>query len=113
SFPRTDLNKACWACGLTHLLGGSAQEVFLPVWEMTRGDDGYVSFELDALIEDPERNLPLETRTKLYIDLGKKWSAGQPNRMIKVPNTDGGVAALEELAAAGVTLNGTLTFSPR
>jgi transaldolase len=33
--------------------------------------------------------------------------------MIKVPNTAGGVAALEELAAAGVTLNVTLTFSPR
>jgi hypothetical protein len=24
----------------------SAQEVFLPVWEQTRGDDGCVSFEL-------------------------------------------------------------------
>src|SRR5947207_12607811 len=24
-----------------------AQEVFLPVWKSTRGDDGYVSFELD------------------------------------------------------------------
>ena len=100
-----------WA--MTHLLVGRTQEVFLPVWETTRGDDGYVSFELDALIEDPERNLPLETRTKLYIDLGKKWSAGQPNRMIKVPNTAAGVAALQELTAAGVTLNVTLTFSPR
>src|SRR5262249_10695057 len=63
--------------------------------------------------EDPERNLPLERRTKLYIELGKKWSAGQRNRMIKVPNTDAGVAALEELAAVGVTINVTLTFSPR
>ena len=30
----------------------SAQEVFLPEWERTEGDDGYVSFELDPLIED-------------------------------------------------------------
>jgi transaldolase len=102
---------AAWA--LTDLLVRRTQEVFQPVWETTRGDDGYVSFELDALIEDPERNLPLETRTKLYIELGKKWSAGHHNRMMKVPNTPGGVAALEELAAAGVTLNVTLTFSPR
>jgi transaldolase len=100
-----------WA--MTDLLVGRAQEVFLPVWEATKGDDGYVSFELDALIEDPERNLPVATRTKLYIELGKKWSAGQRNRMIKVPNTEAGVAALEELAAAGVTLNVTLTFSPK
>src|SRR5438105_1821068 len=33
--------------------------------------------------------------------------------MIKVPATDGGLAALEELAAAGVTLNVTLIFSER
>jgi transaldolase len=33
--------------------------------------------------------------------------------MIKVPATPGGLAALEELAAAGVTLNVTLIFSQR
>src|ERR1051326_5141638 len=33
--------------------------------------------------------------------------------MIKVPATPGGLAALEELAAASVTLNVTLIFSPR
>lgn len=104
-------DDVAWA--LTDLLVRRTQEVFLPVWESTRGDDGYVSFELDALIEDPERNLPLETRTKLYIELGKKWSADQRNRMIKVPNTAAGLAALEELAAVGVTINVTLTFSPR
>ena len=103
--------EVAWA--LTDLLVGRTQEVFRPVWEATRGDDGYVSFELDALIEDPERNLPLETRTKLYIELGRKWSAGHRNRMVKVPNTAAGVAALEDLAAAGVTINVTLTFSPR
>ncbi|MDN5849197.1 MAG: hypothetical protein L0H63_06090, partial [Nitrococcus sp.] len=30
----------------------SAQDVFRPVWEETGGNDGYVSFELDPLIED-------------------------------------------------------------
>src|SRR2546423_13129870 len=33
--------------------------------------------------------------------------------MIKVPATPGGLAALEELCAAGVTLNVTLIFSER
>jgi transaldolase len=98
---------------LTDLLVRQAQEVFLPVWQETRGDDGYVSFELDPLIEDPARNLPVAERARLYVELGKKWSAGHKNRMIKVPNTDGGAAALEELAAAGVTLNVTLTFTPK
>jgi transaldolase len=48
-----------------------------------------------------------------YVELGKKWSAGHRNRMIKVPATPAGLAALEPLAAAGVTLNVTLVFTPR
>src|SRR4051812_44026203 len=31
---------------MTDQLVQNAQEVFRPVWERTRGDDGYVSFEL-------------------------------------------------------------------
>src|SRR6185369_4845948 len=37
---------------LTDELVRSAQKAFLPVWEQTRGDNGYVSFELDPLLED-------------------------------------------------------------
>lgn len=91
----------------------SAQQVFLPVWEATQGDDGYVSFELDPLLEVTEGGLAERERTRRYIELGKKWSAGHKNRMIKVPATPAGIAALEELAAAGVTLNVTLMFSER
>jgi transaldolase len=98
---------------LTDRLVRQAQEVFYPVWESTGGDDGYVSFELDPLLEDPKLNLPREERVRKYIALGKEWSSGHRNRMIKVPATPSGLAALEELAAAGVTLNVTLIFSPR
>lgn len=98
-----------WA--MTDMLVSQAQEVFAPVWKQSRGNDGYVSFELDPLLEDPELDLPLGERTKRYIELGEKWSKGHPNRMIKVPNTPAGRAALERLAAEGVTLNVTLTFS--
>src|SRR5207245_4922012 len=103
--------QVAWA--LTDLLVKQAQQVFLPVWETTRGDDGYVSFELDPLLEDTVRPLPDRQRTERYITLGKQWSKGHRNRMIKVPATPGGLAALEELAAAGVTLNVTLVFSER
>jgi transaldolase len=98
---------------LTDMLVRQAQEVFLPVWEETKGNDGYVSFELDPLIEDPQANMPHDERVKKYVALGKKWAAGQKNRMIKVPATPAGLDALEELAAAGVTINVTLVFSPR
>ena len=98
---------------LTDLLVRQAQKVFLPVWESTHGNDGYVSFELDPLLEDPTLDMPLAERTRTYIELGKKWSAGHTNRMIKVPATPAGLGALEDLAAADVTLNVTLIFSPR
>ncbi len=57
--------------------------------------------------------LSTEERAAEYIELGKKWAAGQSNRMIKVPATPGGLAALEELVAAGITVNVTLIFSER
>jgi transaldolase len=91
----------------------SAQDVFLPVWEETRGDDGYVSFELDPLIEDPATSLSHGERVRQYVELGKRWSEGHRNRMIKVPATAAGLDALEELAAAGVTINVTLMFTER
>ena len=98
---------------LTDQLVRKAQAVFLPVWQKTKGDDGYVSFELDPLLEDPACPLTVPQRTARYIELGKKWSAGQQNRMIKVPATPAGLGAVEELAAHGVSLNVTLIFSER
>jgi transaldolase len=91
----------------------SAQREFLPVWERTRGNDGYVSFELDPLIEDNATGLSHASRVERYVQLGKKWAAGHNNRMIKVPATDAGLEALEPLAAAGVTINVTLMFTAR
>lgn len=98
---------------MTDRLVRQAQEVFADVHKQTKGDDGYVSFELDPLLEAAECALSVEQKTARYIELGKQWSAGHTNRMIKVPGTPGGLAALEELAAAGVTLNVTLLFSRR
>src|SRR5437763_10563355 len=61
---------------LTDQLVRRAQAVFLPVWEQTKGDDGYVSFELDPLLDDASSPLSAEQRAARYIELGKKWSAG-------------------------------------
>lgn len=112
-FMRDGLKDEDVAWQLTDMLVRQAQKVFQPVWESTKGNDGYVSFELDPLLEDPAVNMPLAQRTQKYVELGKKWSAGHTNRMIKVPATPGGLGALEELSAAGITLNVTLIFSER
>ena len=98
---------------MTDQLVRSAQDVFHPVWERTGGDDGYVSFELDPLLEDADCPFSTKERSARYVELGKKWATGHDNRMIKVPATPGGLGALEELCAAGVTLNVTLLFTQR
>ncbi len=113
AFFKEGLDDIAVAWKLTDKLVQQAQDVFLPVWERTKGDDGYVSFELDPLLEDPKLNVPVAERTRKYIELGKHWGIGRKNRMIKIPATPGGLGAIEELCAAGVTLNVTLIFSPR
>jgi transaldolase len=91
----------------------SAQKKFLPAWERTKGNDGYVSFELDPLIEGEATGLDSSERVRRYVELGEKWSVGHKNRMIKVPASAAGLDALEALAAAGVTINVTLMFTER
>lgn len=106
-----DDESIAWA--LTDKLVTDAQAVFEPVWTETGGNDGWVSFELEPLLEDSALNLPVTERTKKYIILGNRWSKDRKNRLIKVPATEGGLAALEELVAAGVNVNVTLIFSER
>lgn len=106
-----DDSAIAWA--LTDKLVKGAQEVFAPVWERERGNNGYVSFELDPLLEDVKNPTPHAQAVRQYVELGKRWSAGHTNRMIKVPATAAGLDALEELAAHGITLNVTLIFSER
>ena len=98
---------------LDNRLVKQAQDVFLPAWEKTHGNDGYVSFEVDPLLEDVVKPVPHGQAVQRYVELGKKWAAGHRNRMIKVPATAAGLAALEDMAAAGITLNVTLIFSER
>lgn len=113
AFARRGLDDEAIAWAMTDKLVAQAQAVFEPVWQETKGNDGWVSFELDPLLEDPARKLPAEVKAAKYVELGKKWSAGHKNRMIKVPATDGGLLCLEDLVAAGVAVNVTLIFSER
>ncbi len=107
------LDDAGIAWRMTDELVRGAQQQFLSVWRETRGNDGYVSFELDPLLEDPQLGPPHAERVKQYVELGKHWSAGHDNRMIKVPATPAGLEAIEQMAAHGITLNVTLCFTSR
>lgn len=98
---------------MTDKLVSEAQAVFRSVWDQTHGNDGYVSFELDPLLEDPAAKIPSAQRTARYVELGLHWSRNHVNRMMKVPATEAGLNALEALAAAGVSINVTLIFTSR
>ena len=95
---------------LTDTLVSDAEKVFADVYKETKGNDGFVSFELDPLLEDLENPMSTSERAAEYVRLGTHWAKNHPNRLIKVPATKAGIAALEDLAANGVNLNVTLIF---
>ncbi len=107
----TGNDDAAVAWAVTDEVVTAAQKQFHDVWQATKGNDGWVSFELDPLLEATDCPLSQEERIAKYIQLGKAWSEGHDNRMIKIPATPAGLGAVEELTAAGVTLNVTLIFS--
>ncbi len=107
----SDDETICWQ--VTDTLVSMAQKKFEPICSQSKGNAGWVSFELDPLLEDPDHPIEHGEQVDRYIALGKQWSKGHRNRMIKVPATPAGLDALETLAASGVTLNVTLIFSMR
>ena len=113
SFVADGLSDEEIAWRMTDQLVTNAQGSFTDVNTHTNGNDGFVSFELDPLLEDASCTLSTAERADRYVELGKQWAAGHTNRMIKIPATPAGLAAVERLAAAGVTLNVTLIFSSR
>lgn len=105
------LDDTTIAWQMTDYLVLHAQKTFRPIWDKTHGNDGYVSFELDPLLEDTAHPIPHAQRVAQYKALAARWSANHPNRMIKVPATPAGLEALEDIAAAGITINVTLMFT--
>jgi transaldolase len=74
------------------------------VWDEGKGLDGYVSWEVDpTLAYDRDGTVAEATRLHEWID--------RPNLYVKIPATEPGVAAIEEMIAAGKNINVTLIFS--
>jgi transaldolase/glucose-6-phosphate isomerase len=79
-------------------------DLLLPVYERTKGLDGYVSLEVrPTLANDTEKTI--EEARRLFSRLNR------PNVMIKVPATPQGIPAIETLTAEGINVNVTLIFS--
>jgi transaldolase len=81
-----------------------AADALLPVFQSSKGRDGYVSLEVSPYLARKTAGTIEEAR--------RLWKAvGRKNVMIKVPGTVEGVPAFQQLISEGININVTLLFS--
>ena len=82
----------------------AACDILRPIWDEGRGQDGWVSLEVDPdLAHDTEKTKSEAIRLHTLVD--------RPNVYIKIPATIAGLQAIEDTIAAGIPVNVTLIFS--
>jgi transaldolase / glucose-6-phosphate isomerase len=82
----------------------AAADVFRPVYDETRGADGFVSIEVS-----PKVALDTQGTIEMARDLFQR--AARPNVMVKIPATREGLPAIRHMVGEGVNINVTLIFS--
>lgn len=78
-----------------------AADILNPLYE--KGDDGYVSIEVDPYLCDDSKATIAEGK-RLFKIIDRK------NIMIKIPATEAGYIAMQELVSCGIPVNATLIF---
>ncbi|HVO59651.1 MAG TPA: bifunctional transaldolase/phosoglucose isomerase [Terriglobales bacterium] len=81
-----------------------AADMLRPVYNESKGYDGYVSLEVSPYLAR-DTKATLEEARRLWKQVGK------PNIMIKVPGTAEGVPAFQQLISEGINVNVTLLFA--
>jgi len=78
-----------------------AADILKPLYE--KNDDGYVSIEVDPYLCD-DAEATIDEGKRLFAQINRK------NVMIKVPATEAGYIAMQELTSNGIPVNATLIF---
>jgi transaldolase len=81
-----------------------ACDLFRSVWDDGKGKDGYISMEVDP-------NLAYETDATIEEAARFHDWVERPNLYVKIPATEPGLPAIEEMIARGRNINVTLIFS--
>lgn len=81
-----------------------AADVFKSLYDQTEGEDGYISLEVSPLLSHKE-----DETVQAVLDIYKR--VDRRNVMIKVPATQEGIRAHEQLTGMGISINMTLIFS--
>jgi transaldolase len=82
----------------------AACDLLRGVWDEGKGQDGYISWEVDPKLAY-ERERTIAEARRLH-----EWIA-RPNLYVKIPATEPGLGAIEEVIASGRNINVTLIFS--
>ena len=83
-----------------------ACDLFAALYAHSDGKAGFVSFEISPRLAHDTAATVAEAK--------RLWSViGRPNAMLKIPATEAGIAALEQVIFAGINVNVTLIFGPR
>jgi transaldolase len=83
---------------------GRAADYFRPLYDSTKGGDGFVSIEVSPKLAHDTDGTVAEAR--------RLWKAlNRPNIMIKVPGTKAGLPAVRQLLREGINVNITLLFA--
>ncbi|HUA12560.1 MAG TPA: transaldolase [Solirubrobacteraceae bacterium] len=96
------VEDAFWALAERDIAG--ALELFDAVWQRTDGRDGYVSLEVDP-------RLAYDTLGTYRSAMALHEKLDRRNLMVKIPATRPGLGAIEDVIAAGRSINVTLIFS--
>lgn len=82
----------------------AAADLFLPLYESSKGLDGYVSLEVNPFLANDTEGTLKEARAL--------WTrVNRPNLMIKIPATRVGLPAVRAAIREGINVNVTLIFS--
>lgn len=98
--PRATEDELAWK--LIAVLGRESAKCLLPVFEATKGAKGFLSMQVNPKFYlNPER----------MVEQGSGLATIAPNIAIKIPATEMGIKAMEELTARGIRCNATVSFS--
>ncbi|AFY47200.1 transaldolase [Nostoc sp. PCC 7524] len=82
----------------------NACDILRPVYEASNRQDGYVSIEVPPTIAHDTQATIAEAR-RYFQEIGRE------NVMIKIPGTEAGLPAVEQVISEGINVNITLLFS--
>ena len=95
------IDDCYWRLVMTDILG--ALDVFAPLYESSRGGDGFVSVEVDPHLSN-DAVATLDAAIRIWDDVDR------PNLMVKIPGTSAGLPAVRAAIARGINVNVTLIF---